>query len=122
MEPFIYNNPLIKPLRRTLRKNQTDAEKKLWSRLRNKHLCGLKFYRQYGVGRYILDFFCPAIKLAIELDGGQHAEEKQVVYDKERSLFLAKQDIRVIRFWNNEVLKDIDHIMEIIWLEINKRS
>ena len=66
----IFNTLFIKNKRKSLRKSQTDAEKKLWSKLRNKNIFGYKFYRQYGIGPYIADFYCPKLKLAVEADGG----------------------------------------------------
>ena len=68
--PLIYNKTGIKERRRELRKNQTDVERLLWKQIRNKNFFGLKFFRQYSVGAYIVDFYCPKLKLAIELDGG----------------------------------------------------
>ncbi|KKU73646.1 MAG: hypothetical protein UX98_C0005G0022 [Parcubacteria group bacterium GW2011_GWA2_47_26] len=107
---FLYNNLVLKDKRRVLRRNQTDAERRLWGQLRNKKLEGLKFFRQYSVGPYILDFYCPAQKLAIEIDGGQHAEAVQQQSDEHRSKYLAMQEIRVLRFWNNEVLQNLEGV------------
>src|SRR3989344_4601013 len=112
--PFLYNDPLFRERRRTLRSGQTDAEKFLWRRLRNKQLKGQRFLRQYGVAPYILDFYCPNIRLAIELDGGQHLEEDKRIYDAERTRFLESNDISVLRFWNNEVMKNINGVLEAI--------
>src|SRR3989338_5263840 len=94
---FIINDPSFKLRRRILRKKQTDAEHKLWQRLRNKQVQGLKFYRQYGVGSYILDFYCPQRLLAIELDGSQHLATRE--YDNDRTAYLQRLGITVIRFW-----------------------
>ncbi|MCI5061123.1 MAG: ribosome maturation factor RimM [Alphaproteobacteria bacterium] len=93
---------------RTLRKNQTDAEKLLWSRLRNRQFENLKFRRQHPIPPYILDFFCEEKMFAVELDGGQHNEKK----DKERSQFLEKKGIKITRYWNNDVLRNIDGVLE----------
>lgn len=112
--PRLRNNVAVKIKRRSLRKNQTDAERKLWSILRNKQMDGLKFFRQYSVGSYILDFYCPKHKLAIELDGGQHGEEKQRARDELRTNYLKQQNIRVIRFWDNEVLTNLEGVIEKI--------
>ena len=109
-----HNKKILLNRRRELRKHQTDAELKLWQRLRAKRLSGLKFSRQYGVGRYILDFFCFEARLAIELDGSQHAEPSQVAYDLERTEFLAESGINVLRFWNHEVINEIESVMEKI--------
>ena len=112
---YIYNDPSTKERRRDLRKNQTDAERKLWDIIRNKQMKGLKFFRQYSVGPYILDFYCPSKKLAIEVDGGQHAEEGQQKYDENRSEYLTQNNINVIRFWDNEVLTNIEGVEEKIF-------
>ena len=74
MSKYLYNDPSTKLDRRRLRKNATDAERKLWSILQSRRMAGLKFFRQYSVGSYILDFYCPERRLAIEVDGGQHAD------------------------------------------------
>ncbi|WP_173066555.1 YgiQ family radical SAM protein [Sulfurimicrobium lacus] len=95
---------------RELRIHQTDAEELLWGTLRAKRFFNLKFRRQHPVGRYILDFFCAEKNLAIELDGGQHAE--QVQHDEERSKFLQEQGIKVLRFWNNDVLQQTESVLE----------
>jgi very-short-patch-repair endonuclease len=108
----MYNDQLQKERRRELRKNQTEVEKILWRKIRNRQINNLKFHRQYSAGHYILDFFCPEIRLAIELDGNQHKDA--VVYDKERELFLKDKDIYMIRFWNYEILKDVENVVEKI--------
>ena len=120
--PYIYNNPQTKPNRRELRRNQTEAEKRLWQVLRNKQLEGVKFFRQYNVGQYVLDFYCPKLKLAIELDGGQHAEELHKTYDGARSDFLRERTIKVLRYWNNEVMENIEGVAEMLRAEINNPS
>ena len=113
--PNIYNNKVQKEFRRTLRKEQTDAEKKLWYFLRNKNIAGLKIFRQYSVGPYILDFYCPEKRIAIELDGGQHNEEAEQHYDETRTKYLAENNIKVLRFWNNEVLQSTSKVLEQIF-------
>ncbi len=99
---------------RDLRKHQTEAEKLLWSRMRNRQLGGFKFRRQHPVPPYILDFYNEEYKIAIELDGDTHGHEKQIKKDKERTTFLAKQGISVIRFWNNEVFQNLEGVLETI--------
>jgi very-short-patch-repair endonuclease len=94
--------------RRDLRRNQTDAEKTFWKCIRGRQLQGLKFLRQYSVGLYILDFHCPAVKLAVELDGGQHNDEQIGESDRIRSEFLQTQGIAVLRFWNHKVLQQTE--------------
>ncbi|MDD5110227.1 MAG: endonuclease domain-containing protein [Patescibacteria group bacterium] len=110
----IYNRSASKPQRRRLRKNFTDAERLLWGKLRNRQVLGMKFFRQYGVGPYILDFYTPARRLAIEIDGGQHGETTQVKYDRQRTEYLGKFTIAVIRFQNSDVMKNIDGVIEQI--------
>ena len=104
--PDILNNA------RELRKRLTDAEELLWHLLRNRRFCGYKFRRQHPVSRYILDFFCLDEKLAIELDGGGHNEANQQEYDAERTKVLEGAGIRVLRFWNDDVLKNTDTVLE----------
>jgi very-short-patch-repair endonuclease len=103
-----------RPLAKLLRANATDAERILWSILRGKQLAALRFRRQQPIGPYIADFFCPAIKLIVELDGSQHGADKVATYDKERSRFLESKGYRVLRFWNVEVMKDRDSVVEAI--------
>ncbi len=110
----IYNKSQTKEIRKTLRKRLTDAERKIWGIVRNRKIKGLKFFRQYGVGRYILDFYCPSIKLCIEIDGGQHNLEVDKLYDKERTEYLNSIGVYVIRFWNNDVLNNIEGVYEEI--------
>jgi len=90
----------------------TDAEQLLWRRLRNRELSGKKFRRQHEIGRYIADFVCTEAMLIIELDGGQHA--KQVEYDGRRTRYLQAMGYRVLRFWNNDVLQDIESVLTVI--------
>ncbi|MEK7669043.1 MAG: DUF559 domain-containing protein [Patescibacteria group bacterium] len=108
----MYNNQIQKIRRQELRKNQTEAENILWLKIRNRQINNLKFYRQYSVGPYILDFFCPQIRLSIELDGEQHKDT--VIYDKERENFLKDKDIITIRFWNKEVLDSTEKVLNTI--------
>jgi very-short-patch-repair endonuclease len=108
---FIKNDKSFKSLRRKLRKNQTDAEKELWAHLCNRQFHGLRFLRQYSVGHYILDFYCPYMKVAIELDGGQHNDTIGKADDVIRTGYLKTQGIDVIRFWNNDVLMNIQGVL-----------
>jgi very-short-patch-repair endonuclease len=108
---ILRNKAEFKNRRRLLRKNFTDAERRLWSRLRRRQLFGFKFFRQYSVGSYIVDFYCPAIRLAIELDGGQHAQGAQALYDEKRTEYLNKHNIKVIRAWDDDALKNTDGVL-----------
>ena len=96
---------------RSLRKNQTPQEIILWSRLRDRNLKNLKFRRQYPIGKYIVDFICLEKKIIIELDGWQHKTEDSKKHDKERSKFLRQQGYEVVRFWNNEVNRNIEGVI-----------
>jgi very-short-patch-repair endonuclease len=96
----------------TLRKNSTDAENILWSHLRAKQCQGFKFRRQAPIGRYVVDFVCHAKKLVIEVDGGQHAVD--TMRDQRREAWLAAQGYSVLRFWNNDVLENIEGVLESI--------
>ena len=100
---------------RLLRETQTDTEQFMWQLLRNRRFCGVKFRRQHPVGRYILDFYCHDAQLAIELDGGGHAEDRQQEYDTERSAELAGAGIRVLRFWNHEVLQETEAVVTVLF-------
>ena len=115
---FLRNDPTLKQRRRELRRNQSDAERALWAKVRNKQFFGMKFYRQYSIGPYILDFYCPTVKLAVELDGGQHNQGDNMEYDAARSEYLKAQGIDVMRFWNNEVLLDIQGVLSKITLKV----
>jgi very-short-patch-repair endonuclease len=97
---------------RELRKNLTDAEARLWVRLRRRQLDGFRFRRQQPIGPYIVDFFCPAAKLIIEVDGGQHATDQQ--RDDQRTRWLEARGYRVIRFWNNDVLENTEGVLQTI--------
>lgn len=108
---FVRNDPALKQRRQELRRNQTDVEKAFWSKVRNRQFHGLKFFRQYSIGPYILDFYCPAVKFAVELDGGQHNECEKREYDAARSEYLKAQGISVLRFWNHEVLCDMQNVL-----------
>ena len=115
---FLRNDPTLKEQRRDLRRNQTDTERIFWSHLRNRQFCGMKFFRQYSIGPYILDFYSPAMKLAVELDGGQHNQTENKNYDAARSRYLKTQGIDIIRFWNHEVLLDIEGVLGELMLKI----
>ncbi len=93
----------------------TDAEQLLWQCLRGKQLEGFKFRRQHPIERFVLDFYCPSVKLAIELDGGQHSTEGGRASDYERTAYLKGMGIRVIRFWNHEVLGNLEGVLTSIW-------
>jgi very-short-patch-repair endonuclease len=101
---------------RDLRKESTDAEQHLWYWLRNRHLDGYKFHRQYVMGKYIVDFVCLKKKLVIEIDGGQHAEN--ISYDQNRTVYLNARGFQVLRYWNNEILDKMDAVLEDILVHL----
>jgi very-short-patch-repair endonuclease len=97
---------------RELRKNMTEAERILWRSLRLRQIRGYKFRRQQPIGKYIVDFVCLEKRLIIEVDGGQHSE--QIAYDSERDAWLKSQGFGILRFWDNQVLKETEAVNEII--------
>jgi very-short-patch-repair endonuclease len=99
------------PIERKLRNTQTDAERKLWFELRDRRLGGFKFVRQEAIGPYIVDFICRERKLIIEADGSQHAESAK---DVVRDAYLTREGYRVMRFWNNDVLRNREGVLETI--------
>ena len=105
-------NKFVEGVAKALRSNATDAERKLWQRLKSEQL-GCKFRRQHPFGRYVLDFACLERMLVVEVDGGQHGE--QVPYDDRRTRTLAESGFTVLRFWNHEVLNQIDDVVGEIW-------
>ena len=100
------------PIARTLRGNQTPAEARLWSVLRNRQLDGLKFRRQHPIGSYVADFCCEEVGLIIELDGGQHADN--IARDQLRTLVLGNMKYLVLRYWNVDVTEALDGIVDQI--------
>jgi len=120
MDKHLYNDPSRKQDRRHLRKDATDAERRLWRMLRNRQMAGLKFFRQYSIGPYILDFYCPEQRLAIEVDGGQHASTQGQQCDARRDRYLQDLNVRVIRLWNNDVLLNIEAVGQKIGEEVTR--
>jgi very-short-patch-repair endonuclease len=106
---------------RSLRQSTTDAEQLLWRLLRNRRLAGYKFRRQHPIPPYILDFYCDAAQLAIELDGGQHNTDEARARDEIRTSFLASRGIQVLRFWNDVVLTETDAVLEAIHKALTAR-
>mgnify|MGYP001574906311 CR=1 FL=1 len=92
---------------RYLRKEETEAEKILWEKLRNNNL-GVKFRRQHPIDMFIVDFYAPSIRLAIELDGSLHKEKENREYDKDRAMYLELRSITILRFWNSKIEKNLD--------------
>jgi very-short-patch-repair endonuclease len=98
---------------RRLRRDSTRVEMQLWQKLRNRQL-GLDFRRQHPAGPFVLDFYCPSLRLAIELDGGQHAEAGNEATDHKRDQWLAERGVTVMRFWNSDAAQNLTGVMEVI--------
>ena len=96
---------------RVMRHQSTDAEKELWLLLRDRKLNGFKFRRQYPVAGYVLDFYCIKSRLAVEADGGQHGDPARIVYDQKRTETLERFGIRILRFWDNDILQSPDAVL-----------
>jgi very-short-patch-repair endonuclease len=116
MFDFVYNNKYLKDTRQTLRNRLTPEEAILWNRLKNNHL-GHKFRRQHSIGRFVVDFYCPSKKIVIELDGSQHLDNEE--YDKERTEYFESLKIKVIRFWNSDVNKNLNGVLMKIEEKLN---
>ena len=117
VQPSVFT---LKERARQLRREQTDAERKLWVRLRSRQLGGFKFRRQFVIGPFITDFCCFEQRLVVELDGGQHAD--QIDADRRRSDFLLSRGYRVLSFWDNQVMENIDSVLEQILLALDKAT
>lgn len=112
MQPYNQN---LKQLSRDLRNNMTDAELLLWSKLRRKQILGLQFYRQKPILNYIVDFYCPAINLVIECDGGQHYTDEGLDADRIRDEALTQQGLVILRFDNGKILLEIDSVISKVF-------
>ena len=108
-----YNRELKERARR-LRTQMIDSERALWERLRRKQVQAVQFYRQKPIGNYIVDFYAPKAKIVVEVDGSQHMESEQAARDLRRDAFLASQGLRVLRFDDLQVLKEIEGVVEVI--------
>ena len=108
-------------LARVLRKRATAPERTLWRYLRNRNFAGYKFRRQHQLNPYTLDFYCPSAKLAVELDGGGHNYFLARAHDRTRARFLTQHGTLVLRFWNHQVRKELDSVLQAIWLALQRR-
>jgi len=111
---FQYDNHL-KQYSQQLRRNMTDAEKALWSKIRGKQLKGYQFYRQKPLGNFIVDFYCPKRKVVIELDGGQHYADEGRLKDNQRDRYLESIGLRVLRVSDREIFENMRGVLERIW-------
>jgi len=103
-----------------LHRNMSPAEAKLWTHLRAHRMGDVHFRNQHAIGQYIVDFCAPRKKLIIELDGSQHLEQKE--YDEERTKYLELQGYRVLRFWNSDVMNNIDNVLKVIWSVLREKN
>lgn len=111
---FLYNHPDLKKRRQRLRKQSTPAERKLWGHLRAKRFRGIKFFRQFGIGPYVVDFYCPKARLAIEVDGDSHFRKGAKAYDLQRQRYIESFNVRVIRFLNSDIHENMDGVLQKI--------
>ncbi len=116
---LIFNRKILNKRRSHLRKSQTAAENRIWSRVRRKQLLGYKFFRQFSIGNYIVDFYCPKKRLVIELDGSQHLDPVIQQYDIKRNKYLNDLGLKILRFWDNDVLARTDSVLEEIINNLN---
>jgi very-short-patch-repair endonuclease len=121
IQKILSYNANLKDNARQLRKNMTDSEHVLWSRLRGKQLLGVQFYRQKPIGDYIVDFYARKTKLVVEVDGSQHFEHSHAERDKRRDEYLASHGLQVLRFNSREVLEETDEVVEVIYHMVAER-
>jgi len=114
MKNIVYNHKKYKTIRRNLRKQEVSSEKILWSRLRNKQQ-KFRFRRQYGIGKYIVDFYCPKLKLAIEIDGVTHSKDEEIKNDLIREKFLNRFGVEIKRYTNNDVYNYLENVLADIY-------
>jgi very-short-patch-repair endonuclease len=107
--------PHLKARARSLRNNLTDAEQRLWNRLRGKQVSGIQFYRQKPIGNYIVDFYAPLVRLVVEVDGSHHLDGIQAKHDKQRNEYLERLGFKVLRFDDRQVLMQTDAVVEEIF-------
>ncbi|MCK5125170.1 MAG: endonuclease domain-containing protein [candidate division Zixibacteria bacterium] len=110
----LFNNQKFKYRRQLLRNNATRAEQLLWNKLKRRRLNGLKFRRQYSIGQYIVDFYLPSHKLAIEIDGPTHLSNQSILKDKTRTRFLKNNGISLLRYGNNEIYEGMENVLQSI--------
>lgn len=111
-----------KNLRNHLRNNMTKTEIMLWSKLKSKQILGYKVRRQYGIGSYIVDFYCPQLKLAIEVDGDSHYTREGKVHDKKRDTFIHDKGIKILRITTAEIYENVDGVVDYLAQEFEKRQ
>jgi very-short-patch-repair endonuclease len=110
----LHNQESFKPLRRSLRSHMTLAEIALWMQLKSSQLAGRKFRRQHSIGEYVVDFYCPAERLIVELDGAPHDSEQGFLKDKERDAWLAGLGFIILRIENQDVMNNMEGVLQLI--------
>ena len=116
-----FDGALLQSKARTLRKNMTDSELKLWSRIRRKQIFGLQFYRQRPIGQYIVDFYCPMAGVVLEVDRAQHIDKLSMQNNSRRDSYLKQQGVKVLKFDNLQVLKQLDAVVEKVCQTVASR-
>ena len=118
----VFNRQSEKPTRQLLRNTLPAAELILWSKLKSRQVCGRKFRRQFSVSPYVVDFYCPALKLAIEIDGDSHFQPGEQEKDRQRQEHIESFGIQFLRFRNNEVRENLRGVLEAIWRKVEELS
>lgn len=116
----LYNKASERDKRKLLRNNMPLAEKLIWAKLRGRQVEGCKFRRQYSIDAFVVDFYAPELKLAIEIDGDSHSGDDAQAYDAERQAFLESKGTRVLRFTNQQIYKELDAVVEAISLAVGE--
>jgi very-short-patch-repair endonuclease len=114
-ETMLQYEKRLKKYSRRLRKDMTEAERLLWSKIRGRQLKGFQVYRQKPIGHFVVDFYCPKAKLVIELDGGQHYEESHQTKDESRDRYMRRLGLNTLRFSDKDVFGDLTGVLEEIW-------
>lgn len=117
-----HNPKRTKKLRRHLRNNMTQSEVMLWDKLKGKQLLGYKIRRQHGIGNYVIDFYCPELRIGIEVDGDSHFTPKGKISDRIKDKLIAKEGIHLIRIINTEIEENLDGVMEYLATEFQKKG
>lgn len=117
--PKVHNLKISEEIRKKLRKSSSQMEGAFWRRVRNNQI-GYKFRRQHGIGQYVVDFYCPELQLVIEIDGDSHAEKEHIEYDKAREYFFRKLNLRIIRYYNRDIVNNIEGVFEDLLARIEK--
>jgi very-short-patch-repair endonuclease len=115
-----FNRTVFKTaLARRLRRDSTSVEMRLWQKLRNRQL-GVDFRRQHPAGSFVLDFYCPTLRLAVELDGGQHADAAREARDRSRDRWLSERGVTMLRFWNSDITQNLKGVLEVIAAKVGE--